>query len=77
MDKNDVTGVEEKEESEKVREKQPLTSGAGSLTFAKRRGIDPLEIDVIIRCTVTPDMFFPATANIISEKVGAKNAFQF
>src|SRR5215217_2816426 len=47
------------------------------LNLCEKRGIDPLEIDVIICCTVTPDMFFPATANIISEKVGAKNAFSF
>jgi 3-oxoacyl-[acyl-carrier-protein] synthase-3 len=47
------------------------------LNLIEKRGIDPLEIDCIICCTVTPDMFFPATANIISEKVGAKNAFSF
>ncbi|HEX8356643.1 MAG TPA: beta-ketoacyl-ACP synthase III [Segetibacter sp.] len=41
------------------------------------RGINADEIDCIICCTVTPDMFFPATANIISEKIGAKNAFSF
>ncbi len=47
------------------------------MNLIEKRGIDPLEIDCIICCTVTPDMFFPATANIISEKVGAKNAFSF
>jgi 3-oxoacyl-[acyl-carrier-protein] synthase-3 len=43
----------------------------------QKRGIDPLEIDCIICCTVTPDFVFPATANIISDKLGAKNAFGF
>ena len=47
------------------------------LDLCKKRGIDPLEIDCLICCTVTPDMLFPATANIISRKVGAKNAFSF
>ncbi len=43
----------------------------------KKRGISPDEIDCIICATVTPDMFFPATANIISDKAGVKNAFGF
>jgi 3-oxoacyl-[acyl-carrier-protein] synthase III len=47
------------------------------LELCKKRGIDPLEIDCLICCTVTPDMVFPATANIICDKVGAKNAFGF
>ncbi len=37
----------------------------------------PDEIDLLICSTVTPDMQFPATANIISDKVGIKNAFSF
>ncbi|HEV7782589.1 MAG TPA: beta-ketoacyl-ACP synthase III [Chitinophagaceae bacterium] len=47
------------------------------LELCKKRGIDPLEIDCLICCTVTPDMVFPATANIICNKIGAKNAFGF
>lgn len=47
------------------------------LDLCKKRGIDPLEIDCLICCTVTPDMVFPATANIICDKIGAKNAFSF
>ena len=47
------------------------------MDLCKKRGLDPLEIDCLICCTVTPDMLFPATANIISQKVGAKNAFSF
>ncbi len=37
----------------------------------------PEEIDLLICATVTPDMQFPATANIISDKAGIKNAFSF
>jgi 3-oxoacyl-[acyl-carrier-protein] synthase-3 len=37
----------------------------------------PEEIDLLICTTVTPDMLFPATANIISDKCGIKNAFSF
>lgn len=37
----------------------------------------PKEIDLIICATVTPDMQFPATANIVADKIGAPNAFGF
>ncbi len=47
------------------------------LELCKKRGISPEEIDCIICATVTPDMFFPATANLIAHKVGAVNAFSF
>ncbi len=43
----------------------------------KKRGILAEEIDLIICATTTPDMQFPATANIISDKVGAKNAWSY
>ena len=43
----------------------------------RKKHLDPLEIDCIICATVTPDMVFPATANIIGDKIGAKNAFGF
>jgi 3-oxoacyl-[acyl-carrier-protein] synthase-3 len=39
--------------------------------------IDPKEIDLIIFATVTADMTFPATANIVGSAVGATNAFSF
>ena len=47
------------------------------LELCEKRGIDPLEIDCIIVATVTPDMMFPATANIVSDAIGAKNAWGF
>ncbi len=42
-----------------------------------KKNIDPSEIQLVICATVTPDMPFPATANIISDKVGITNAFSF
>jgi 3-oxoacyl-[acyl-carrier-protein] synthase-3 len=47
------------------------------LELCKKRKISPEEIDCLICATVTPDMVFPATANIICDKIGAKNAFSF
>ncbi len=43
----------------------------------KKKNIDPSEIDLVICATVTGDMQFPATANIISDKAGIKNAFSY
>jgi len=43
----------------------------------EKRGIGAEEIDCMITCTVTPDMLFPATSNIICDKIGAVNAFGF
>ena len=42
-----------------------------------RRGLKPGDLDAIICCTVTPDMFFPATAALIQHKLGAGSCFGF
>jgi 3-oxoacyl-[acyl-carrier-protein] synthase III len=38
---------------------------------------NPEDVDLLICATVTPDMMFPATANIISDKCGITNAFSY
>jgi len=38
---------------------------------------DPKEIDLIICATITPDMPFPATANLVANNIGAKNSFSY
>lgn len=43
----------------------------------KKKNLDPKDIDCIICATVTPDMVFPATANIIADKIGATNAWGY
>ncbi len=43
----------------------------------KKRGISALDIEVIILATVTPDYQFPATANIVSDLIGATHAWSF
>lgn len=43
----------------------------------QKRGISAEEIDCLIVATVTPDMVFPATANVVCDKIGAKNAWGF
>ncbi len=45
--------------------------------LCEKRGISPQEIDCLIVGTVTPDHVFPATVNIVCDKLGAKNAWGF
>ncbi len=43
----------------------------------EKTGTSPEEVDMLICGVVTPDMQFPATANIVCDKVGIKNAFGY
>jgi 3-oxoacyl-[acyl-carrier-protein] synthase III len=43
----------------------------------RKKQLDPLEIDLIICSTVTPDMVFPATAALIAHEVGAHRAWGY
>lgn len=47
------------------------------LELCKKRGIDPMEIDLLICGTITGDYVFPSTANVICDKIGAKNAWGY
>jgi 3-oxoacyl-[acyl-carrier-protein] synthase-3 len=47
------------------------------LELCRKRGISPEEIDCMIVATVTPDMIFPATGNLVCDKIGAKNAWSY
>lgn len=68
-----------------IRERRILEDGKASSDMGAEavkllleyRNISADEIDGIIVATVTPDMFFPSTANLIQDKVGAKNAWSF
>lgn len=42
-----------------------------------KRGIGAEEVDLIVVATVTPDMFFPATACLVQDNLGASNAWGF
>lgn len=43
----------------------------------EKTGTNPEDIDLVLCATVTPDMVFPSTANIISAGIGAVNAFSY
>ena len=67
-----------------ISERRILEHGATSdlaaraaLDLFEKHNVSPEEIDIIIVATVTPDMFFPATACLVQNKIGAKNAWGF
>ncbi len=43
----------------------------------EKTSTDPMDIDLVICATTTPDMFFPSTANLICYKAGMMKAFGF
>ncbi|HVK96543.1 MAG TPA: beta-ketoacyl-ACP synthase III [Flavisolibacter sp.] len=71
------TGIEERRILNEPGKATSDLAAPAILQLCQRRGISPEEIDCIICATVTPDMVFPATANIISDKIGAKHAWGF
>ncbi len=46
-------------------------------SLVEKSGVDPLSIDLVIVATITPDMFFPATACLVQAAIGAKNAWAY
>ena len=72
----DRTGIDERRMVSKGTATSDLAAGAARLVL-ERRGIGADELDLIIVATVTPDMFFPSTACIVQEKIGASNAWAF
>jgi 3-oxoacyl-[acyl-carrier-protein] synthase-3 len=67
-----------------IKERRIMKDGASSdmaaaavKTLLEKKGIDPLEIELVIVGTVTPDHPFPSTANIVCDKVGMKNAWSY
>src|SRR5918993_2496052 len=71
------TGIEERRILKEPGKGTSDMAAPAIMQLCEKRGISPEEIDCIICATVTPDMVFPATANLISHKVGAKNAWGF
>jgi 3-oxoacyl-[acyl-carrier-protein] synthase-3 len=47
------------------------------LGLLEKTNTAPTDIDLLICATVTPDYTFPATANLIADRIGAKNLFSY
>ena len=69
-------GIRERHVVEKGVPTSDLAVAASRKALAQRR-LNPRDVEVIIVGTVTPDMFFPSTACIVQEKLGAKGAWGF
>jgi 3-oxoacyl-[acyl-carrier-protein] synthase-3 len=70
------TGIRERHVVDKGMATSHLATEAAKLLLAQTK-TDPDEIDLIIVASVTPDMFFPATACLVQDRLGAKNAWGF
>jgi 3-oxoacyl-[acyl-carrier-protein] synthase III len=63
-----------------LKEKGKATSDMGARAvkqLLEKTGTDPEEVDFLICPTITPDMSFPSTANLIANKTGLKNTFNY
>jgi 3-oxoacyl-[acyl-carrier-protein] synthase-3 len=63
-----------------LKDKDKATAFMGAEAAKKalhKRGMNPEEIELVILCTATPEHQFPATANIVSDMIGAVNAWSF
>lgn len=70
------TGIETRHYVDKGVASSHLATEAAKKLLAQKQ-LDPAEIDLIVLASVTPDMFFPATACLIQDRIGAKNAWGF
>src|ERR1700716_814299 len=70
------TGIRERYIAEAGTASSHLATEAAKLLLAKTK-TDPAEVDLIIVASVTPDMFFPATACLVQDRLGAKRAWGF
>ncbi|HEY5163479.1 MAG TPA: beta-ketoacyl-ACP synthase III, partial [Terriglobales bacterium] len=70
------TGIRERHIVDKGVATSDLATEAAKLAL-KQRGIGPEEVEVIIVGTVSPDMFFPATACLVQHKLGVPKAWGF
>lgn len=70
------TGISERHIADKGTGTSDLAAKAAQ-TALKNAGVDPMEIDLIIAATSTPDMPLPSCACFIQEKIGARKAAAF
>ena len=70
------TGISERHIADPEVATSDMAVEAARIALAAR-GVEPSEVDVILLCTVTPDMLFPSTACLVQHKLGAKGAWGF
>jgi 3-oxoacyl-[acyl-carrier-protein] synthase-3 len=70
------TGIRERHVADPGTATSDLAVEAARAALAER-GMDAAELDAIIVCTVTPDMFFPSTACLVQDRLGARGCWGF
>jgi 3-oxoacyl-[acyl-carrier-protein] synthase III len=70
------TGIRERHIVEDGMASSDLATAAAKELLAKTN-TNPADIDLIVLASVTPDMFFPATACLVQDRLGAKKAWGF
>jgi 3-oxoacyl-[acyl-carrier-protein] synthase-3 len=67
-----------------IKERRVMKNGASSDMAAKaveallkKTNTNPLDVELVVLATVTPDYPFPSTANVLCDKVGMTNAWSF
>jgi 3-oxoacyl-[acyl-carrier-protein] synthase-3 len=70
------TGIRERHVVEKGMASSHLATEAAKALLAQTK-TNPAEIDLIVVASVTPDMFFPATACLVQCRIGASKAWGF
>ena len=70
------TGIRERHYVEQGMAASHMAAAAAS-ELLKSKNVSPEEIELIILASVTPDMFFPATACLVQDRIGARNAWGF
>lgn len=71
------TGIKERRILKGENQGTSVMGAEAAKGLLEKTNTDPMDVEVIICATVTPDMPFPATANIIADKIGAKKSFSF
>jgi len=71
------TGIKERRILKDPKKATSFMATEAANEIIRKSGIDPLDIDLVIVATVTPDMFFPATACMVAANIGATNAWGF
>ena len=70
------TGISERHVVEKGMATSHMATEAAKAVLEQTK-TDPADIELIVVASVTPDMFFPATACLVQDRIGAKKAWGF
>ena len=70
------TGISERRIASEGEATSDLAERAGRQAL-EAAGVDPIDVDLILVSTVTPDMFFPSTGCLLQDRLGASHAAAF